>query len=190
MQTAIKWIIVVILALLLPRFPPPGFSNLQYHPFIETGQWQTSLNNGSPNADMYTRAFTAVYLLFALNKSEALYFHTTVDNDGRELTSDCDYVIRGVNLNCRWWSITAYGTDRFLIPNTYHKYSKSIKNTKYNRDGTFTIKISSEFRDGNWIPIGKKGNFRLAMRLYNPAQTVYDTIGSIALPKVYRENCR
>lgn len=190
MRTVLKWAIVVIIAVSIAAISVFGF--LKYGKsslVIKNGNWETSLYNGSPDADIYTRALTAVYLLFALNKSEAIYFRTYVDNDGNKLKSECDYVIKGKDPECRWWSITAYGSDLFLIPNEYNKYSKSIKNTKRNSDGTFTIKVSPEFKDGNWIPVGKKGDFVLVIRLYNPTESVYNNITTIELPRIYKEKC-
>ena len=191
MRAVIKWTTVVIVAAVIAALSIVAVFKFTRSSFnVKNGKWETNLNSGSPDADMYTRALVAMFGLFALNKSETVYFHTSVDNNGNDLTSECDYVIKGKNLDCRWWSITAYGADRFLIPNIYNIYAKSKKNIKYESDGTYRIKISPEFRNGNWIPIGKKGNFRLHLRLYNPSQTIYDTISSIELPKVYREKCK
>ena len=39
------------------------------------------------------------------------------------LDGDCRYEIAGRDPDTRWWSVTAYGADDFLIPNSANRYS-------------------------------------------------------------------
>ena len=73
---------------------------------VANGAWRTSQAFGSSRADWYTRALVARTGLFALNRSETIYFIAQSDNSGRPLHSGCDYSIEGRDLNTRWWSLT------------------------------------------------------------------------------------
>ncbi|WP_456467967.1 DUF1214 domain-containing protein, partial [Archaeoglobus sp.] len=74
------------------------------------------------------------------------------DSNFRPLKLECDYRIEGGNLPARWWSITVYGSDLFLIPNELDQYSFTSTNIK--KDGErWTILLSKEPREGNWIPL-------------------------------------
>lgn len=95
--------------------------------WVRNGAWRTSLVAGSTRADPYTRAIVARNYLFILNRSEAMYF--LADTDGEKpLNRRCTYRVQGGNLPARWWSITAYGEDHFLIPNSYGIYSLTSAN--------------------------------------------------------------
>jgi hypothetical protein len=58
-------------------------------------------------------------------------------------------------------------------------------------DGGFTITVSPSARSGNWLPIGKKEPFYLALRLYDtPFSATASAIDKDALPRVVRDGCR
>jgi hypothetical protein len=158
---------------------------------LRNGQWATNLAVGTSEASMYTRANVALHGLLALAKSEAVYYQCLGDDKGQPLRSDCDYRIEGKALDTRWWSVTAYGKDDFLIPNEAKRYSFNSDTVKANPDGSFVIYFSSAEREGNWLPSGTKGQkVTLTLRLYNPGQTVYDNPGTIQLPIITREACK
>jgi len=56
---------------------------------ITNGPWSTSLTNGSAQSDPYRRAMVAIHGLFALNRSEAIYYSANADSDGHRLDGDC-----------------------------------------------------------------------------------------------------
>ncbi|MCX8172828.1 MAG: DUF1214 domain-containing protein [Archaeoglobaceae archaeon] len=156
--------------------------------WVQNDVWRTSLLAGSEQADPYTRAIVAKNYLYVLNRSEAIYFIATSDGE-RDLERECDYKIVGKDLPARWWSITVYGEDNFLIPNEYGKYSITSANV-VKKDASWTIYVSKEPKGDNWIPIRGEGKFYLTLRLYNPEKIVYEKIDRIELPKIIREGCR
>jgi hypothetical protein len=160
---------------------------------VRNGPWRTSLVTGSLDADMYTRARVAVGGLLALAPSETVYWNADSDSDGRPLDARCDYRVEGAELPARWWSITAYAADHFLIPNDADRYSFSQTTLAREPGGPWMIAVSSEPKPGNWLPSGRPGNsapFALTIRLYNPAPEVYEQAAAVALPRVAREDCR
>ncbi len=156
--------------------------------WVQNDVWMTSLVAGSEQADPYTRAIVAKNYLYILNRSEAVYFIAKSDGE-KELDRNCDYKLVGRDLPARWWSITAYGEDNFLIPNEHNVYSITSANVVKNGD-SWEIHVSKEQKGKNWIPLRGEGKFYLTLRLYNPHSVVYDKITEIELPKIIREGCR
>lgn len=163
---------------------------------VSSGPWRTNLAIGSEAADPYTRATVARAGLLALNRSETLYFTAATDSDGAALNADCHYRLEGGDLPARWWSVTAYGADHFLIPNPQERYSYGGNTVARAADGSYTIHVAPEPETDagtgadNWIPSGNKAQpFSLTIRLYNPSEAAAADPGSIALPRVVRESC-
>jgi hypothetical protein len=151
------------------------------------GGWQYHPGIGSQSADMYTRALVAWVGLFALNKTETIYYTTNRDQDGQTLTSSLDYRIEGRDLGARWWSITLYGHDYYLVANQENRHSYNMANLVREADGSFIIRVSRTPKPGNWLPSGNEEVFDLTLRLYNPDKNVYDHPGGVELPRVIRE---
>lgn len=156
--------------------------------WIQNGVWRTSLVAGSEQADPYTRAIVAKNYLYILNRSEAIYFIAESDGE-RELKRNCDYKIVGKDLPSRWWSITIYGEDNFLIPNEHNIYSITSANVLKEGDH-WQIHVSRDPKGKNWIPLRGEGKFYITLRLYNPEKDVYEKIKEIELPSIIREGCR
>ncbi len=192
MKSAIKFLVAVILALVLGvgsalwviYYPP-------VKPAVRNGAWYTNLKVGSADADMYLRAYIARIGLFALNKKETIYYHAETDDEGEPLRSGCDYLIEGRNIPARWWAITLYGEDHFLIPNEERRHSYNMRNVEREPDGTFRVHMSSGPKDRNWLPAGG-GDQRLSLslRVYNPEPIVYEEPDRIILPRITKEGCR
>jgi hypothetical protein len=157
---------------------------------IHNGPWQASLAAGSPQADPYTRASIAMHYLLALNQLEVIYYNAYTDDNGDPLRGDCTYRIEGKALETRWWSITAYGADDFLIPNELNRYSYNMDNVKYDADKNFVIYLSKTPETGDWLPLGDQQTFSLSLRLYNPGQLIRDHPDIVELPHIIKEGCK
>lgn len=140
--------------------------------FIHVGPWMTSAVVASPEADAFTRAFLAVNGLLGLPKTETMYFVARTDDAGRPLSSDYVYEIVGVSLPSRWWALTLYNGDNFLIPNDYDRYSVKSTAIEAEADGTIRVTLSRAERAGNWIPTGDGQDMRMSIRMYNPDPSV------------------
>ena len=158
--------------------------------WLQNGAWRVNMAIGSEALGMYSRAAVAFGGLFAMQKSEAIYFSASKDEEGRPLSSNCDYRIEGTDLDSRWWSITLYGSDYFLIPNNQNRYSYNGANLIREPDGSYRIWISNSARQGNWIPSGNEEQLHLTLRLYNPMPSVYEQPDRIDLPRIIRDTCR
>lgn len=161
---------------------------------VKNGEWQTNENIGSPDASMYLRAAIAVKGLMGLRREEVIYFYVERDADGESLTSDCDYELVGMPPDARWWSVTVYGEDNFLIDNDWDLYSVSGESLALKDDGSFSIRLSADEQTGNWIPTAGNNadagsGFDLTLRLYNPSEDVYRNLATTALPRISRVAC-
>lgn len=170
---------------LVMAFPPENT-------VVSNGPWQTDLSVGSVQTGMYMRARIALIGLFALRKTEAVYFTARADSKGGPLDSRCDYRIEGKDLPARWWSITAVGWNYYLIPNEANRYSFNWANVARGPGGGYVIHLSSQKKEGNWLPSGSpdQGRLSLVLRLYLPAEEVLKTPGSIELPRIVSEGIR
>ena len=68
-----------------------------------------------------------------------------------------------------FWSVTAYGSDDFLIDNPIDRYCINDRtNFVLNDDGSLDIILSEAQPDdiANWLPVA--GDFHLMLRIYTP----------------------
>jgi hypothetical protein len=157
--------------------------------FLKVGPWRTSAAIGSENAGPELRAMVAVVGLLALTRDEAAYFVATDDSSGAPLSGDCRYRIEGHDLASRWWSLTAYGLDRFLIPNPGHRYSVSSAAVSRDEQGQFTIRLAATAQEGDWIFVAPGHRFMLDLRAYNPSPALNAHPAAAGLPTIIREGC-
>jgi hypothetical protein len=155
---------------------------------IAVGPWRSSSLIGSPQASPYLRAVIAVNAILALNRSEAMYFTATEDGEGRPLDGACRYRVEGHDVDARWWSLTAYGADRFLIPNPGHRYSVTRNTVARDAAGGWSAQIGGEPQVGDWIATAP-GRFLLTLRAYNPQPALAAHPETANLPKIVREIC-
>jgi hypothetical protein len=155
---------------------------------VSNGPWSTNLAAGGTNADDYTRTIVAVKGLLALNKNETIYYNATTDSSGAALDGACTYRVEGQDPDARWWSITVYGSDHFLVDTPTKRYSVSKTSVVRAADGAFVVRLSTTEETGNWIATSPDG-FQLTLRLYNPGASVKEKPESIALPTIVKEAC-
>ena len=159
---------------------------------VRSGSWQTNANIGSSGAGPYLRAGVAIGGLLALNASETVYYTATTDDAGQPLSTSCQYRVEGTEPATRWWSITAYADDNFLIRGSNGRYSVDKTAVEKGADGSFVVRVGGEPRAGNWISTGPPAGgkpFSLTLRLYNPDASVVSDPGGVTLPKIVPEHC-
>lgn len=155
---------------------------------FSNGPWATDLTTGGVDAGSYTRARVAIAGLLALNKSETIYYGAKHDSSGDALDGNCSYRVEGQDPDARWWSITAYALDHFLIENPGHKYSVSKTSVVRAPDGSFVVRLSTAPERQNWIATAPEG-FDIVLRLYNPGPTVLRDPSTAPLPTITKEAC-
>lgn len=153
------------------------------------GPWRTPIDAGGTDRGLYTRAIISIGALLALSRTETVYFLAERDDDGEVLRGDCRYVLTGRDMPARWWSITLYADDRYLIPNDENRWSVNDQTVTRAEDGSFRVSLSRTAVEGDWLPTGTADRLYLTLRLYNPEGDVAADPASAQLPSIKRESC-
>ncbi len=155
---------------------------------IAVGPWRASTRVGSAQADAFLRAAVALNGLLALNHEETIYFTATADDAGHALSGRCRYRVVGRDPDTRWWSLTVYGADRFLVPNPAHRYSATRNTVSRDSAGVYTIRLGGTAQPGDWIAL-PAGRFILTLRAYNPGPALAARPREAQLPAIVAERC-
>jgi hypothetical protein len=142
---------------------------------IKLGQWSYF---GAPIGDFgteYTYRWAIALGGLGTNTVDvALYMKTDVDDSGEALTDEKNYVLHFETfppvLNDGFWSVTAYGSDNFLIDNPIGRYCVNDRTDfVLNEDGSLDIVLSREQPDNiaNWLPVSGAA-FHFILRIYTP----------------------
>lgn len=154
---------------------------------VRNGSWAINTNIGAQDTDPYVKAHVALHALLALNKSEAIYFVAAKDAAGEALRGGCTYKVSGQPIDARWWTITAYGADDFLIPGGEGHFAVSVNELG---TGNFSFPIAPALSgDTTGLATGEAAHFSLLLRTYNPSPSLLNDPGSAALPVITKENC-
>ena len=154
---------------------------------IENGPWTTSEAYGDQHADPMLKSAVAMSGLLALKASETIYFTASHDDEGMRLVESCNYLITGRSPRSRWSSITLYDEDHYLIPNDDKVYSQFLPEP----GAEFEFLVSPKRPDsGAWLASLGGGKLSMTLRIYNPAQVVYENLASITLPNITRGACQ
>jgi hypothetical protein len=157
---------------------------------FEYDHWFGNEDAGSAAAGPYTRGIIAKIGLLALNRTETIYFHRYVDDQGVGLSEECAYELSGGELPTRWWSITVYAGDDFLPMNDDQALSVDTTQIVRQTDGSWATRLASRRDDAaNWISTRAAGKFNLALRMYNPVESARNDPSTITYPKIRRVSC-
>ena len=154
--------------------------------FVHNGAWITDRTFASATSTARTRAYLTVVGLLGLPRSEAIYFIADKTSNGKPIDSDGVYEVSGKSLPGRWWSLTLYGEDQFLMPNPHNRYSVRSTALVPEPDGSFRIRIARVPQPGNWIPMGEGRNLSLLLRVYNPDPGLDNRLETVPLPSIRR----
>ncbi len=151
---------------------------------IAVGAWRANLEAGSQSAGIFSRARIAANGLLALNRSETIYFVAAQDDSGNALSGACQYEVAGQAPAARWWSITLYGEDLFLVGNPINRFSFNQTNVALDADKTFRLVVAAKQQPGDWLPAPPAANFLLVLRLYNPDPALAARPQSLKAPSI------
>lgn len=141
--------------------------------------WAVHFGLGRYGCNYLVRALTAYKGLGALAPDEAVYAMCDFDSEKSPLVGHRQYRLRFEPGELppvdAFWSITLYGADRFLYPNTIarHSIGDRTPDLHHDADGGLTLKVSHEapMDQRNWLP-APAGQFYLVLRMYLPRPEV------------------
>ena len=153
------------------------------------GAWTTGKDFGTAQASAYTRAIVALRGLLALPASEARYYNASVDSAGRALDGKCRYRVDGVGLPAKWWSLTLYDPEGYLVANAPNIYSMGSAGLPSSEQAHWTVVLAPDPQPGNWLPTGNVAHFELTLRAYLPDDGGKGNFTRAQLPVITREAC-
>jgi len=156
---------------------------------VANGPWETGKSFGTLDASTLTRAKEALSGLLALPAKEAMYFTATRDSDGRKLDGRCTYDVRGGRLDGRWWSVTLYEGEGWLVKNAANRWSIPASAVSTDAQGRWSFNVSPEAQSGSWLPTGSVEAFDLTLRLYHPSADIIKSPEKAQLPIIDRKGC-
>jgi hypothetical protein len=156
---------------------------------VSNGPWETGKSFGTLDASTLTRAKVALSGLLALPAKEAMYFTATRDSDGRKLDGRCTYDVRGGTLDGRWWSVTLYEGEGWLVKNAANRWSIPASSVTTDAQGRWSFTVSPDAQSGSWLPTGSVKAFDLTLRLYHPSAGIIKSPEKAQLPIIDRKGC-
>lgn len=190
MRTFFKWLATILIGIALGT----GFAIWQIRSSglgddIRIGPWSTGRDIGTADADMKTRAIVALRGLLALPKQEARYFTAATDSAGAPLSGKCRYTLSGGAMEARWWSITLYDRQGWLIPNRWNRHSIGSARIPAAQAGAWSLTIAPDESDGLWIPTATDGPFELTLRTYRPRGLLASDPSRVTMPTITKGEC-
>ena len=156
---------------------------------VSNGPWETGKSFGTLDASTLTRAKVALSGLLALPAKEAMYFTAQNDSDGRALDGRCTYDVRGGQLDGRWWSVTLYEGEGWLVKNAAKRWSIPASAVSPDAQGRWSFTVSPDAQSGSWLPTGSVEAFDLTLRLYHPSADIIKSPETAQLPIIDRKGC-
>lgn len=156
---------------------------------VANGPWETGKSFGTLDASTLTRAKVALSGLLALPAREVMYFTAQNDSDGRALDGRCTYDVRGGQLDGRWWSVTLYEGEGWLVKNAANRWSIPASAVSTDAQGRWSFTVSPDAQSGSWLPTGSVEAFDLTLRLYHPSADIIKSPETAQLPIIDRKGC-
>jgi len=156
---------------------------------LTNGVWSTALNYGTSSTDSVTRASVALRGLLALPSTETVYWNASTDSEGRPLDGSCTYAMTGRALDARWWSVTYYDRNGYLVANPPNIWSFSGASITPAEQQGWKVTIGPDKAGEHWLPSAKGQGFELTLRMYNPGAGFRAAPKDAVLPALKRERC-
>lgn len=151
------------------------------------GAWTSGTDFGSRDAGLRDRAVVAMRGLLALPASEARYYSAEADDAGQPLDGRCSYRVAGGAVPARWWSLTLYGSDNYLVANPDNIYSVASLTLPAAEQNGWTATVAPKRQPGHWLPSSGAGHFSLTLRTYLPTSDA--SLTRAQLPSITRQGC-
>ena len=186
-------LLIIGIAVAFTYLSVPIYKNIV---FVKNDIWSSVPSLGDPKRSIYTRAYVATYGLFALSKPESVYFSADHDINENKLDGLSCYILSGndiqsASVSPRWWSLTVYDDDGYLVESSEKQYSYNSENIIYNSTGNFEVYLADRPAGNiqNWIKTPTDGLFSVVLRVYQPGEEFFSNLKRVDLPIIEKVDC-
>ena len=186
-------LLIIGIAVAFTYLSVPIYKNIV---FVKNDIWSSVPSLGDPKRSIYTRAYVATYGLFALSKPESVYFSADHDINEKTLDGLSCYILSGndiqsASVSPRWWSLTVYDDDGYLVESSEKQYSYNSENIIYNSTGNFEVYLADRPAGNiqNWIKTPTDGLFSVVLRVYQPGEEFFSNLKRVDLPIIEKVDC-
>ena len=186
-------LIIIVIAAIFTYVSIPIYKNIVT---VRNDIWTSIPSAGDPKRSIYTRAYVSTHGLFALSKPESVYFSSEIDIEEAALDGSSCYVLSGTEIQStsiipRWWSLTVYNNDGYLVESTEKQYSYNSENVIYNSNGEFEIYLAGKPRNNisNWLKTPSEELFSVILRVYQPGEEFFSNLSRVDLPIIKKVSC-
>lgn len=157
---------------------------------VQVGPWEIAAQAGSMNADPFELASLERSGEIPLAVGEGLQLIARTDDAGLPLDSRCVYRIGPHAPEARYWTLSPIDFKGWPIGNAADRLGLRSSEIVRNGAGEFAVIVAAEAQPGNWLPIGTRGPFALALRLYDtPLGATASKIDRAAPPTITTLRC-
>ena len=157
---------------------------------VLAGSWQATPRAFAPDPDPYARAILTQRTHLPLGIGEGLAFSANVDEQGRPLTTGCDYKITGTVPPSRGWTLTLARLNHPIEAGPGDRISFTDAEVTRKENGQINIALSQQVQPGDWLPLPDIGAFRVILRLYDtPVSGTASELKSQDLPLILPVAC-
>ena len=186
-------LIIIVIAAIFTYVSIPIYKNIVT---VRNDIWTSIPSAGDPKRSIYTRAYVSTHGLFALSKPESVYFSSEIDIEEAALDGSSCYVLSGTEIQStsiipRWWSLTVYNNDGYLVESTEKQYSYNSENIIYNSNGEFEIYLAGIPHNNisNWLKTPSEELFSVILRVYQPGEEFFSNLSRVDLPIIKKVSC-
>ena len=186
-------LIIIVIAAIFTYVSIPIYKNIVT---VRNDIWTSIPSAGDPKRSIYTRAYVSTHGLFALSKPESVYFSSEIDIEEAALDGSSCYVLSGNEIQSasiipRWWSLTVYNNDGYLVESNEKQYSYNSENVIYNSNGEFEIYLAGKPSNNisNWLKTPSEELFSVILRVYQPGEEFFSNLSRVDLPIIKKVSC-
>lgn len=157
---------------------------------LDVGSWQANRLAGSPSADPYAKARLARDGNLTLGLAEGIAFRARLDDQGRELSRACTYRLTGEVPPSRVWTLSPFAPSGDPIMPSEGRPGWLVSEDLMRDDSNeAVVLVSPQAQPGNWLALGGRGPFVLALTLYDTPASTSGGAAELALPTIERVGC-
>ena len=153
------------------------------------GPWTTHLASGGSADNPYARARRARNAELPLGIAEGMSFHARTDDEGRELSGNCTYLLEGNVPVARLWTLHARNTGTNPPREASRMAGLHSRQILRRADSSFTISVGSAPMPGNWIAVPAQRPFALVLTLFDTPVTSTLRVSEQGYPAIRRVDC-